>query len=136
MSARRVVFVCTHNSARSQLAAALWAGRSRIPAASAGTRPARRIHPRTVRTARRHGLALLASATADVTDVLASDDLVVAVCDNAHEQLPRDAGTAALVGSRPGPGRQRRVHSKPPTGTYPDASTVSCPCSQSEANHD
>ena len=89
-AAHRVVFVCTHNSARSQLAAALWTGRSRIPATSAGTRPARRIHPRTVGTARRHGLALLASATADITDVLALDDLVVAVCDNAHEQLPRD----------------------------------------------
>ena len=32
----RVVFVCTHNSARSQLAAALWTDRADIPAASAG----------------------------------------------------------------------------------------------------
>jgi ArsR family transcriptional regulator, arsenate/arsenite/antimonite-responsive transcriptional repressor / arsenate reductase (thioredoxin) len=87
----RVMFVCTHNSARSQLAAALWAGRSRVPAASAGTQPARRIHPRTVRVARRHGLKLLGGTTADVTDVLNGDDLVVAVCDYAHEQLPRDA---------------------------------------------
>ena len=86
----RVVFVCTHNSARSQLAAALWAGRSPVPAVSAGTRPARRIHPRTVRVARRHGLTLLAGTTADITDVLNRGDLVVAVCDNAHEQLPRD----------------------------------------------
>src|SRR5262245_61277213 len=31
--APRVVFVCTHNSARSQLAAALWATRSPVPAA-------------------------------------------------------------------------------------------------------
>ena len=35
--APRVVFVCTHNSARSQLAAALWARRSPVHAASAGT---------------------------------------------------------------------------------------------------
>ena len=87
---QRVVFVCTHNSARSQLAAALWAVRCRIPTASAGTRPARRIHPRTARVARRHGLTLLASTTAAVGDVLSWDDLVVAVCDNAHEQLPRE----------------------------------------------
>jgi protein-tyrosine-phosphatase len=86
----RVMFVCTHNSARSQLAAALWAGRSRVPAASAGTQPARRIHPRTVKVARRHGLNLLGGTTANVTDVLNGDDLVVAVCDYAHEQLQRD----------------------------------------------
>ena len=45
-SAPRVVFVCTHNSARSQLAAALWAGQSPVPATSAGTHPVARIHPR------------------------------------------------------------------------------------------
>lgn len=39
-AAPRVVFVCTRNSARSELAAALWPHRSRIPVASAGTRPA------------------------------------------------------------------------------------------------
>ncbi|RQX59696.1 ArsR family transcriptional regulator, partial [Micromonospora chalcea] len=36
--AHRVVFVCTHNSARSQLAAALWRQRANGDAASAGTR--------------------------------------------------------------------------------------------------
>src|SRR4051794_20099054 len=54
----RVGFVCTHNSARSQLAAAAWSRASRVPVASAGTHPAARIHPRAVKVARRHGLAL------------------------------------------------------------------------------
>src|SRR5439155_11510494 len=54
----RVVFVCTHNSARSQLAAALLAARSSVPATSGGTEPAQRVHPRTVRVGRRHGLTL------------------------------------------------------------------------------
>jgi len=85
--AHRVVFVCTHNSARSQLAAALWARRSPIPAASAGTDPAGRVHPRAVRVARRHGLALDPGRTSHVGDVLRRDDLVVAVCDSAHERL-------------------------------------------------
>ena len=40
LAARRVVFVCTGNSARSQLAAALWHQASDIPVASAGTHPA------------------------------------------------------------------------------------------------
>ena len=35
-----MLFVCTENSARSQLAAALWNARHEVPATSAGTRPA------------------------------------------------------------------------------------------------
>jgi protein-tyrosine-phosphatase len=83
----RVVFVCTHNSARSQLAAALWRQRTGGPVASAGTRPATRVHPRAVTTAHRHGLALDPAGTARVDDVLRDGDLVIAVCDNAHEDL-------------------------------------------------
>jgi protein-tyrosine-phosphatase len=85
--APRVVFVCTHNSARSQLAAALWKRHSRVPAASAGTQPATRVHPLAVATGREHGLSFARARTAHVDDVLRPDDLVVAVCDNAHEQL-------------------------------------------------
>ena len=83
----RVVFVCTHNSARSQLAAALWADRTHRPAASAGTHPAQRVHPRAVRVAGRHGLRLNATGTAHVDDVVTDQDLVIAVCDSAHEDL-------------------------------------------------
>jgi ArsR family transcriptional regulator, arsenate/arsenite/antimonite-responsive transcriptional repressor / arsenate reductase (thioredoxin) len=82
----RVVFVCTHNSARSQLASALWARRSTVPVASAGTHPAQRVHRRAVSVARRHGLRL-DGATSHVSEVLRSDDLVVAVCDSAYEEL-------------------------------------------------
>jgi protein-tyrosine-phosphatase len=87
VSAPRVVFVCTHNSARSQLAAALWRRRSTVPVASAGTVPARRVHPLALDVAREQGLSLARSRTAHIQDVLQPDDLVVAVCDNAHEQL-------------------------------------------------
>lgn len=86
----RVVFVCSRNSARSQLAAALWTHRSRVPAASAGTAPAGRVHPRAVRVGHRHGLSLANTTTAQVADVIRHGDLVVAVCDNAHELLPPD----------------------------------------------
>jgi protein-tyrosine-phosphatase/DNA-binding HxlR family transcriptional regulator len=85
--AHRVVFVCTHNSARSQLAAAVWRDRTDRPVASAGTRPASRVHPRAVAVAHRHGLALDPAGTAHVQDVVDDDDLVVAVCDNAYEDL-------------------------------------------------
>jgi protein-tyrosine-phosphatase len=81
------LFVCTHNSARSQLAAALWAERTGRPSTSAGTQPADRVHPGAVAAGRRAGLdlgrerpRLLAPAE--------SSDIVVTVCDRAHEQLP------------------------------------------------
>lgn len=86
-SAPRVVFVCTHNSARSQLAAALWVRTSRVPAASAGTHPADRVHPGAVAVARERGLSLARARTSRIDEVLHTDDLVVAVCDNAHEEL-------------------------------------------------
>jgi protein-tyrosine-phosphatase len=85
---RRVVFVCTRNSARSQLAAALWSIVSDIPAASAGTDPAPRVNPRAVRTARHHGLRLAKTGTAHLDDVAVDGDLLVAVCDHVHETLP------------------------------------------------
>ena len=92
-AARRVVFVCTRNSARSQLAAAWWARCSRVPATSAGTDPAARVHPRAVRVGRQHGLALADARTAEVSRVLRPGDLVVAVCDSAYEHLgPERAG--------------------------------------------
>jgi ArsR family transcriptional regulator, arsenate/arsenite/antimonite-responsive transcriptional repressor / arsenate reductase (thioredoxin) len=101
-TASRVVFVCTHNSARSQLAAALWKRRSRVPSASAGTEPAARVHPRAVATAKDHGLSLSRARTAHVQDIVRPDDLIVAVCDNAHEQL---ADADRLHWSVPDPSR-------------------------------
>jgi len=95
--AGRVVFVCTHNSARSQLAAALWRDRVGGPVASAGTHPAAWVHPRAVRVAHRHGLTLDPAGTAHVGDVAHDGDLVIAVCDNAHEDL---AGPDAPVHPR------------------------------------
>jgi protein-tyrosine-phosphatase/DNA-binding HxlR family transcriptional regulator len=86
-AATRVVFVCTHNSARSQLAAALWRRCSPVPVTSAGTRPAERIHPGALAAARRHGLRLTRVRPRHVAHVLAADDLVVTVCDTAHEEI-------------------------------------------------
>jgi protein-tyrosine-phosphatase/DNA-binding transcriptional ArsR family regulator len=88
--APRVVFVCTANSARSQLAAATWNQLSSIPGTSAGTHPGPRIHPRAVATAERHGLQLSADQPVSVDGQLHVGDLVVAVCDNAHEELDPD----------------------------------------------
>ncbi|WP_109509006.1 helix-turn-helix domain-containing protein [Nocardioides speluncae] len=82
----QVVFVCTQNSARSQLAAAAWRRTSTLPVRSAGTHPAARVHPKAVRAGRRHGLDMDGLTTSAIDD-LAPGDLVVAVCDQVHEEL-------------------------------------------------
>jgi protein-tyrosine-phosphatase/DNA-binding HxlR family transcriptional regulator len=102
----RVVFVCTRNSARSQLAAAVWAGTSHVPVASAGTHPASRVHPRAVTAARRHGLRLGRARTHRVADTLQPTDLVIAVCDQAHEEL----AAAGAVEPQQAPIRQGWLH--------------------------
>ena len=90
--ASRVLFVCTRNSARSQLAASLWQRASSIPSASAGTHPADRIAEGAVDVARRHGLHLANRSPRRLDEVAGDGDFVVTVCDNAHEELPGLAG--------------------------------------------
>ena len=101
----RVLFVCTANSARSQLAAAGWSRVSSIPAASAGTHPAPRVHPRAVAIGRRHGLTLGRAVTHRLAAVEQPGDLVVAVCDNAYEELTATNNGPALHWSVPDPVR-------------------------------
>jgi protein-tyrosine-phosphatase len=84
--AGRVLFVCSHNSARSQLAAALWSARTGGVATSAGTHPADRVHPGAVAAASRAGLDLR-GRTPRVLDAADPAELVVTVCDQAHEEL-------------------------------------------------
>lgn len=85
------LFVCTHNSARSQLAAALWAQLVGAPAQSAGTHPAERVHPGAVAAAKRARLDLTGARPRSIEDVRRRPGtLVVTVCDRAHEELLRD----------------------------------------------
>lgn len=81
------LFVCTLNSARSQLAAALWQHLTGAEARSAGTHPAAAVHPGAVAAARRAGLDLGSATPTALADVDAPA-LVVTVCDRAHEELP------------------------------------------------
>jgi protein-tyrosine-phosphatase len=96
----RVLFVCTANSARSHLAAALWRRSSRVPAASAGTQPAERIDPGAIAAARRHRLPLPRLRPRHISEVQDEGDLVVTVCDLAREEL---GGQAAVHWSVPDP---------------------------------
>ena len=90
-TAARVLFVCTANSARSHLAAALWRRASGLPVASAGTHPAARIEPGAIAAARRHRLPMRHLRPRHIGDVRRDGDLVITVCDLAHEELGRQA---------------------------------------------
>jgi protein-tyrosine-phosphatase len=100
-----VVFVCTRNSARSQLAAALWNSTSPVPATSAGTHPAPEIHPGALAVARRRGLALTPQPPRHVDDVLDPADVIITVCDAAHEELADALEVNRLHWSVPDPVR-------------------------------
>jgi len=98
---QRVAFVCAQNSARSQLAEAYWRRVSDVPVVSAGMHPAVRVHPQAVTVGRRHGLDLTSATPKLAGEVLAGDELVVAVCDRAYEEL----GSHPLHWSVPDPAR-------------------------------
>ncbi len=87
----RVLFVCSHNSARSQLAAALWQRRTGDEASSAGTHPAAQVHPGAIAAGRRAGLDLDGRSPRMLSPGETAE-LVVTVCDRAHEELdPTDS---------------------------------------------
>lgn len=88
VTAERVLFVCTRNASRSQLAAALWTARTGAAATSAGSEPAPHVDPVTVEVARAHGLDLGAAVPRGYDAVGVVPDLVVSVCDRAGEAVP------------------------------------------------
>ena len=85
--APRVVFVCTANSARSQLAEHLWRAHTSIDVASAGTLPAEGVAPGAVAVAAAHGLDLADARPRTLDDITRPADLRITVCDRARESL-------------------------------------------------
>ncbi len=89
----RVLFLCTHNSSRSQMAEGLLRARGgeRFEALSAGTHP-RGVHPLAIRAMREIGIDISAAAghRAKSLNEFAGQpiDLVVTVCDEAAEECP------------------------------------------------
>jgi ArsR family transcriptional regulator, arsenate/arsenite/antimonite-responsive transcriptional repressor / arsenate reductase (thioredoxin) len=81
------LFVCSANSARSQLAAALWHDVTGQPARSAGTHPAPEVHPQAIAAARRAGIDLTGATPHELGSIRSVPRLVVTVCDRAHEEL-------------------------------------------------
>lgn len=87
MAPQPALFVCTQNSARSQLAAALWTAITGKAAQSAGTRPAERVHKLAVSAARRAGLTIDNNAPRHIDSITKRPSLTITVCDQVHEEL-------------------------------------------------
>ena len=100
MSDERVLFLCTHNSARSQMAEGLLRHLSegRVEVASAGTE-ARGVHPLAVRVMAEIGIDLRDQASKTLDRFVGERwDDVITVCDSANESCPIF------------PGARRRLH--------------------------
>ncbi len=109
MSPYRVLFLCTGNSARSQMAEAIvnhFLG-DRWQAFSAGTRPAGYVHPLALQALKEIGIEHhgQSKSISELPDT--AFDLVITVCDAAAEECPLWLG----------PGR--RIHQG-----YPDPAAV------------
>jgi arsenate reductase len=84
----RVLFVCTHNSARSQIAEALLGRNAAFEAFSAGTE-ATRVNPFAIRALAEIGIDWTAARSKPVTEFLDQRfDYVITVCDHAKETCP------------------------------------------------
>jgi len=96
---RKVLFLCTGNSARSQMAEAIVNARlaEAWEASSAGTRPAGQVHPLALHVLKEIGVehAGRSKNVAEMRDV--AFDLVVTVCDSASEDCPLWLGQGRRV---------------------------------------
>lgn len=87
---RRVLFVCTHNSARSQMAEGCLRalGGDRFEVASAGTE-ARGVHPFAIQAMAEAGIDISLHESKTIDRYLIEPfDLVITVCDDAAESCP------------------------------------------------
>jgi ArsR family transcriptional regulator, arsenate/arsenite/antimonite-responsive transcriptional repressor / arsenate reductase (thioredoxin) len=105
----RVLFLCTGNSARSQIAEVLCERLSggAVSAASAGSHP-KSLHPNAVRVMRKRGIDLAGRRSKHLTEF--SDrrfDYVISLCDRVREVCPEFPGGPELIHwSIPDPARE------------------------------
>jgi arsenate reductase len=88
--ALRVLFLCTHNSARSQMAEAFLneLGEGRFQACSAGTE-ARGLHPLSIQAMAEAGIDISLQESKTVDRFVGERfDLLITVCDEANEACP------------------------------------------------
>ena len=95
----RVLFLCTGNSARSQIAEALLEQMSlgTILAASAGSAP-KPLHPNAVRVLHKRGIDISANRTKHLDEFSSQRfDAVITLCDKVREVCPQFPSQPALI---------------------------------------
>lgn len=96
----RVLILCTGNSARSQIAEALFNAKSRgrIVAASAGSQPAAQVHPFAVEVLAEAGIDWTGRTPRGMDGLDEEEwDFVITVCDRARESCPIFPGQPILA---------------------------------------
>jgi protein-tyrosine-phosphatase len=96
----RLLFVCTGNSARSQMAQTVLdrKGRGRFVAESAGSQPAAQVNPLAIATLEAHGFFYTGHPPQGLDAVMGQDwDFVITVCDRAKESCPIFPGQPVLA---------------------------------------
>jgi len=105
----RVLFLCTGNSARSQIAEALAEQLSggAVSAASAGSHP-KPLHPNAMRVMRDRGIDLAGCRSKHLSEFSGQHfDYVISLCDRVREVCPEFGGGPELIHwSIPDPGRE------------------------------
>jgi len=100
MSDRKtVLFLCTGNSARSQMAEGLLRhmARDRFEVASAGVSPTK-VKPEAIEVMREIGVDISQQRSKAVDDFVGREfDYVITVCDNANEQCPVFPGNTKRI---------------------------------------
>ena len=88
---RQLLFLCTGNSARSQMAEALvnhFRG-EQWQAVSAGTHPTGYVHPLAIQALKEIGIEISNARSKSIEEFRNADfDLVITVCDSAAEECP------------------------------------------------
>jgi arsenate reductase len=99
VSKKRVLFLCTGNAARSQMAEGLARAfhSDKIDAVSAGSRPAGFVHPNAIRALAAIGIDIN-GAESKPADLFTNDpfDVVVTVCDSAAKDCPSWPGAKRI----------------------------------------
>jgi protein-tyrosine-phosphatase len=114
----RVIFLCTHNSARSQMAEGLMRhlGGERVAVLSAGTQPAS-VHPDAIAALAQIGIDITAQQSKHLDQFRdQAFDYAITVCDQVREQCP------AL------PGHPDTIH-----WSFPDPARITHPLERSRA---
>lgn len=98
-SPARVLFLCTGNSARSQMAEAILGrlGGSRVEAASAGSHP-KDLHPDAVRVMRERGMDISGARSKHLSEFVEQRfDYVISLCDRVREVCPEFPGAPVMA---------------------------------------